>query len=76
MRQVGEFLDALERVAGGGAAFDPEVLRRLLARTTRADPLARLTAREHEVVAEMAEGHTNRASAPSSTFRRVRRKST
>ncbi|SFQ63913.1 Response regulator receiver domain-containing protein [Amycolatopsis arida] len=31
--QVGEFLGALERVAGGGVAFDPEVVRRLLART-------------------------------------------
>ncbi|GAA3808659.1 MULTISPECIES: response regulator transcription factor [Amycolatopsis] len=57
--QVGEFLDALERVGSGGAAFDPEVVRRLLARTTHADPLATLTAREREVLAKMAEGHTN-----------------
>jgi len=57
--QVGEFLDALERVGSGGAAFDPEVVRRLLARTTHADPLSTLTVREGEVLAKMAEGHTN-----------------
>ncbi|EHK86766.1 response regulator [Saccharomonospora azurea] len=57
--QVGEFLDALDRVAAGGAAFDPEVVRRLLARTHRVDPLSRLTEREREVLQKMAEGHTN-----------------
>ncbi|MFF3287224.1 response regulator [Streptomyces sp. NPDC003023] len=61
--QVDEFLDALERVGRGQAAFDPEVVRRLLARSTRTDPLSRLTAREREVLAEMAEGHTNAAIA-------------
>ncbi|MFF9216288.1 response regulator transcription factor [Streptomyces viridosporus] len=61
--QVDEFLDALERVAGGRAAFDPEVVRKLLGRTTRTDPLARLTAREHAVLAEMAQGHTDAAIA-------------
>lgn len=57
--QVGEFLDALERVAAGGAAFDPEVVRRLLARPAHSDPLARLTAREREVLEQMAQGYTN-----------------
>ncbi|MGW4028183.1 response regulator [Streptomyces sp. NPDC004838] len=57
--QVDEFLDALERVGEGRAAFDPEVVRRLLARSTRADPLSRLTAREREVLAQMAQGHAN-----------------
>ena len=61
--QVDEFLDALERVAQGRAAFDPEVVRQLLARSTRGDPLSRLTARERDVLAEMAEGHTNAAIA-------------
>ena len=44
--QVGEFLDALERVGAGGAAFDPEVVRQLLAAGRHADPLSRLTPRE------------------------------
>ncbi|MBN6036249.1 response regulator transcription factor [Amycolatopsis sp. 195334CR] len=57
--QVGEFLDALARVGAGGAAFDPEVVRRLLARTTHTDPLGKLTARERKVLDLMAQGHTN-----------------
>lgn len=61
--QVGEFLDALEWVGRGGAAFDPEVVRRLIARTTRTDPLARLTPRERDVLGLMAEGLTNAAIA-------------
>ncbi|MFD3683815.1 response regulator [Nocardiopsis sp. NPDC058631] len=56
---VGEFLDALERVRGGGAAFDPEVVRQLLARTIHADPLARLTPRERAVLELMAQGLSN-----------------
>jgi DNA-binding NarL/FixJ family response regulator len=61
--QVQEFLDALERVGSGGAAFDPEVVRQLLARTTHVDPLNDLTARERDVLAQMAQGHTNTAIA-------------
>ncbi|MFI6081102.1 response regulator [Streptomyces sp. NPDC051217] len=61
--QVDEFLDALERVAAGRAAFDPEVVRQLLARSNRTDPLSRLTEREREVLGEMAQGHTNTAVA-------------
>ncbi|MEO3746784.1 response regulator transcription factor [Plantactinospora sp. B5E13] len=57
--QVGEFLDALLRVGSGGAAFDPEVVRQLLARTSHTDPLSRLTARERMVLDHMAQGHTN-----------------
>ncbi|MET7461729.1 response regulator transcription factor [Nonomuraea sp. NPDC005501] len=57
--QVADFLDALERVAAGGAAFDPEVVRQLLARTSQVDPLARLTPREREVLERMAQGLTN-----------------
>ncbi|TQS42668.1 response regulator transcription factor [Cryptosporangium phraense] len=57
--RVEEFLDALTRVGDGGAAFDPEVVRQLLARPARVDPLVRLTAREREVLGRMAEGQTN-----------------
>lgn len=57
--QVDEFLDALDRVAGGGTAFDPEVVRQLLSRTTQLNPLERLTPREHDVLALMAQGLTN-----------------
>ncbi|GAA3752545.1 response regulator transcription factor [Plantactinospora mayteni] len=61
--QVGEFLDALTRVGAGGAAFDPEVVRQLLARTSHTDPLSRLTVRERAVLDLMAQGHTNAAIA-------------
>ncbi|MFI6597241.1 response regulator [Nonomuraea sp. NPDC050536] len=57
--QVGDFLDALERVGAGGAAFDPEVVRQLLARTSQVDPLATLTPRERDVLERMAQGLTN-----------------
>lgn len=57
--QVGEFLDALTRIAEGGAAFDPEVVRRLFAQTRHVDPLTTLTDRERVVLSKMAEGHTN-----------------
>ena len=58
-----EFLEALRRVAAGGTAMDPAVISRLLARTATNEPLARLTPREHEVLALMAEGLSNAAIA-------------
>ncbi len=60
---VGEFVESLRRVAAGGTALDPEVVRQLLARTRRVDPLGRLTQREGEVLALMAEGRSNAAIA-------------
>ena len=57
---VGEFVDAVRRVAGGGTAMDPEVISQLLARR---EPLAVLTARERQVLGEMAEGLSNAAIA-------------
>jgi DNA-binding NarL/FixJ family response regulator len=60
---VGEFLAAMRRVATGGTAIDPEVVSQLLARRRRGDVLDELTPREREVLALMAEGHTNSAIA-------------
>jgi DNA-binding NarL/FixJ family response regulator len=57
--QVGEFLDALTRIADGGIAFDQEVVRQLMVRTSHVDPLTTLTPRERAVLEKMAEGHTN-----------------
>jgi DNA-binding NarL/FixJ family response regulator len=56
---VHEFIDALRRVAAGGTALDPQVVRQLVARSRRSDPLSRLTPREREVLALMAEGRAN-----------------
>ena len=51
--------DALDRVAGGGSAIDPEVVAQLFARHRAADPIGALTPREREVLALMAEGRSN-----------------
>lgn len=62
---IGEFLDALDRVAAGGTVLDPEVITQLFARRRRDDPLRALTPREREVLSLMAEGHSNTAIARS-----------
>ena len=56
---VHEFLEALRRVASGGAALDPEVVTQLLVRSSKQDPIAELSPREREVLGLMAEGRTN-----------------
>jgi DNA-binding NarL/FixJ family response regulator len=53
------FIEAVRTVAEGGTALDPEVVARMLGRRRRADPLDRLTPREREVLALMAEGLSN-----------------
>ncbi|MER5731448.1 response regulator transcription factor [Streptomyces sp. NPDC002138] len=57
---VEEFIDALKRVANGGTALDPQVVAQLLLRRGGGlDPLDRLTPRERDVLALMAEGRSN-----------------
>lgn len=60
---MGDFVEALRRVADGGTALDPEVVSQLLSRARRRDPLERLTARETDVLQLMAEGRSNTAIA-------------
>jgi len=57
------FIDAVTRVAGGGTALDPEVVARMLGRRRRDGPVSSLTPREHEVLALLAEGKSNRGIA-------------
>ncbi|WP_433218167.1 response regulator [Dactylosporangium sp. CS-047395] len=58
-----DFTDALARVAAGGTALDPEVVTQLMGARRRDAGLARLTPRERDVLALMAEGRTNAAIA-------------
>ena len=58
-----QFTGAIRTVAAGGTVLDPEVVRKLLGRHARAEPLTRLTPREREVLALMAEGRSNAAIA-------------
>jgi len=64
---VPQFLESLHRVAAGGTAFDPEVVSQLLVRRD-GGPLDRLTPREREVLALMAEGRSNTAIASELVF--------
>jgi DNA-binding NarL/FixJ family response regulator len=56
---VRQFVESLERVAGGGTAMDPEVVAQLLGRRDNRGPLSELTPRELEVLTLMAEGRSN-----------------
>ena len=56
---VRRFIDAVRTVADGGTAMDPDVVSQLLARHGRDERLSSLTPREREVLALMAEGHSN-----------------
>jgi DNA-binding NarL/FixJ family response regulator len=64
---IGEFVDAMERVASGGTALDPEVVSQLFGASRRVRALDALTPREREVLALMAEGRTNHAIAAALT---------
>ena len=61
--RVVDFLEALQRVAAGGTAIDPDVIAQMIGRGTRDAGLERLTARERDVLALMAEGLGNVAIA-------------
>jgi DNA-binding NarL/FixJ family response regulator len=58
-----QFVDAVRTVAAGGTVMDSEVVAKLLGRRAREEPLARLSAREREVLGLMAEGRSNSAIA-------------
>jgi DNA-binding NarL/FixJ family response regulator len=56
---VDEFVETLERIAGGGSVVDPALVQELVAARRAADPLDVLTPREREVLELMAEGRSN-----------------
>jgi DNA-binding NarL/FixJ family response regulator len=58
-----QFVDAARRVADGGTALDPEVVRQLFAAPAVDAGIARLTAREREILGRLAEGRSNQAIA-------------
>jgi DNA-binding NarL/FixJ family response regulator len=58
-----QFVDAIRTVAGGGTVMDPEVVTKLLGRRSKDEPVSRLSGREREVLALMAEGRSNVAIA-------------
>jgi DNA-binding NarL/FixJ family response regulator len=58
-----QFTDAVRTVAAGGTVMDAEVVSKLLGRRSREEPLGRLSGREREVLALMAEGRSNSAIA-------------
>jgi DNA-binding NarL/FixJ family response regulator len=60
---VGEFVEAVRRVASGGTVMDPEVVSQLVLGRERDDAMRRLSPREREVLALMAEGRSNAAIA-------------
>ncbi|MEV0374744.1 response regulator transcription factor [Streptomyces sp. NPDC050636] len=64
---IGEFVDALERIAAGGTALDPDVVSQLFGASRRARALDSLTPREREVLSLMAQGRTNSSIAAALT---------
>jgi DNA-binding NarL/FixJ family response regulator len=59
VEDVTEFVQSLQRVAGGGAVIDPALVQELVRTRRGHDPLDMLSAREREVLALMAEGRSN-----------------
>jgi DNA-binding NarL/FixJ family response regulator len=66
IKDPGELRAAIDAVAHGGSVFDPDIVRLLVAGTPApGTPLADLTARERQVLGEMAQGKSNAAIADS-----------
>jgi len=63
IRDVDEFIAAIQRVGDGGSALDPVIVSTLLSRQRPDDPVAKLTPREREVLELMAEGRSNQGIA-------------
>jgi DNA-binding NarL/FixJ family response regulator len=61
VKEVAVLLDALERIAEGECVLDPTIVARLVGRPREESPLDELTEREREVLALIAEGHSNDA---------------
>jgi DNA-binding NarL/FixJ family response regulator len=59
VRNVDEFVEALERITRGGSVIDPALVQELVSMRRRNDPLSELSSREREVLALMAEGRSN-----------------
>ncbi len=59
LTRAADLVDALRRVSAGGTAIDPEVVRTVFGTARHDDPMGRLTAKEREVLALVAEGHSN-----------------
>jgi len=59
--EVATLIDAVQRIAGGGTALDPDVIRHLLGRKSVKDRITTLTDREREVLGLMAQGRSNNA---------------
>jgi DNA-binding NarL/FixJ family response regulator len=57
--EIGSLTDALRRIRDGECVIDPTIVSRLVSHRRNAGPLGELTAREREVLALMAEGHSN-----------------
>jgi DNA-binding NarL/FixJ family response regulator len=60
---IGQFVDDVRRVAGGGSAIDPTIVSALIGKQRRSDPVDALTAREREVLLLMAQGKSNQGIA-------------